>query len=267
MAQLFKLENVTVAFGTHSVLENFNLIVYDKERIAICGPSGTGKSTFLRCLNLLQHITHGTIYFRGEKIIEASHGEAKVLVNENQHRSRVGIVFQQFNLWPNKTIVDNITEGPIYVKGVSRAEAVRKARELCALVNIDPYMRTENGKVKDKYPYQLSGGQQQRVALARALAMEPQVLLLDEITSALDPPLAADILRYLKRINETFHIPLLLVTHHVEFARSLATRVLFMKNGQVIVDAPAEQLDKYYHNEEFRRYLEPMSDVEPGSAN
>ncbi len=262
MGELFRLDNVTVVFGTHTVFNDLNLVIYDKERIAICGPSGTGKSTFLRCLNLLENITDGAIYFRGEKIIEANNGVVRILVNENQHRSRVGIVFQQFNLWPNKTIVDNITEGPIHVKGIPRNEAISKARELCSLVNIEPHMQTENGKVKDKYPFQLSGGQQQRVALARALAMEPQVLLLDEITSALDPPLAAEILRYLKKINEKFDIPLLLVTHHVEFARSLATRLLFMKDGEVVVDTPAEELDQYYHHEEFRRYLEPMSEVE-----
>ena len=262
MGELFRLDNVTVVFGTHTVFKDFNLVIYDKERVAICGPSGTGKSTFLRCLNLLENITDGAIYFRGEKIIEANNGVVKILVNENQHRSRVGIVFQQFNLWPNKTIVDNITEGPIHVKGIPRNEAISKAGELCSLVNIEPFMQSENGKVKDKYPFQLSGGQQQRVALARALAMEPQVLLLDEITSALDPPLAAEILRYLKKINERFHIPLLLVTHHVEFARSLATRLLFMKDGEVVVDTPAAELDQYYHHEEFRRYLEPMSEVE-----
>jgi polar amino acid transport system ATP-binding protein len=262
VGELFKIQNATVVFGTHTVFKNLNLVIYDKERIAICGPSGTGKSTLLRCLNLLEHITDGAIYFRGERIIEANNGVVKILVNENKHRTRVGIVFQQFNLWPNKTIVDNITEGPIYVKGVPRNEAISKARELCSLVNIEPEMKTENGKVKHKYPFQLSGGQQQRVALARALAMEPQVLLLDEITSALDPPLAAEILRYLKKINETFHIPLLLVTHHVEFARSLATRLLFMKDGEVVVDAPVEELDETYHHEEFRRYLEPMSEAE-----
>ena len=262
MGELFRLDNATVVFGTHTVFKDLNLVIYDKERIAICGPSGTGKSTLLRCLNLLEHITEGVIYFRGEKIIEANEGTVRILVNENQHRSRVGIVFQQFNLWPNKTIIDNITEGPIYVQGVSREKATRKAKELCSLVNIQPFMQTENGQMKDKYPFQLSGGQQQRVALARALAMGPQVLLLDEITSALDPPLAAEILRYLKKINETFHIPLLLVTHHVEFARSLATRLLFMKDGAVVVDTPAEELDRYYHHEEFRRYLEPMSEAE-----
>ncbi len=260
MGELFRLENVTVAFGTQIVLKDFNLSIYEKERVAICGPSGTGKSTFLRCLNLLEHIWNGAIYFREEKIIEANRGMTKVLVNEDNHRSRVGIVFQEFNLWPNKTIVDNITEAPVYVRGIAREQAVARAKELCALVNVDPFMRTERGKVLHKYPSQLSGGQRQRIALARALAMDPEVLLLDEITSALDPPLAAEILRYLRKINETFHIPLLLVTHHVEFARSLATRLLFMQGGQVIVDTPVEKLDSYANHQEFRRYLEPMSE-------
>jgi polar amino acid transport system ATP-binding protein len=258
--ELFRLEDVTVMYGTHTVLKGFNLTIFERERIAICGPSGTGKSTFLRCLNLLERIRHGVIYFRGQKIIEARDGNVKVLVNENVHRSRVGIVFQEFNLWPNKTILNNITEGPIYLRGIPAAKAVERARELCALVNVDPFHRTTRGKLVNKYPSELSGGQRQRVALARALAMDPEVLLLDEITSALDPPLAAEILRYLRKINETFHIPMMLVTHHVEFARSLATRLLFMKEGKVIVDTPAAKLDQYYDHVDLKEYLEPMGE-------
>jgi polar amino acid transport system ATP-binding protein len=260
MNELFRLEDVTVGYGTHVVLKGFNLIIYDRERIAICGPSGTGKSTLLRCLNLLEHIRHGALYFRGTKIIEARNGTAKVLVDENVHRSRVGIVFQEFNLWPNKTIVKNITEGPIYLKRVARSKAIARANELCALVNVNPFHATANGKIVPKYPSELSGGQRQRVALARALAMDPEVLLLDEITSALDPPLAAEILRYLRKINESFHIPMILVTHHVEFARSLATRLLFMKEGKVVVDTPAEKLDQYYDHVDLKEYLEPMGE-------
>lgn len=260
MDELFRLEDVTVMFGAHTVLKGFNLDIHDKQRVAICGPSGTGKSTFLRCLNLLEHIWHGAISFRGTRIIEAHRGKARVLVNENEHRCKVGMVFQEFNLWPNKTIIDNITEGPIYLKKQDRAAAIEKAKELCALVNVDPFARSANSRLQPKYPGQLSGGQRQRVALARALAMDPDVLLLDEITSALDPPLAAEILRYLKKINETFHIPLILVTHHVEFARSLATRLLFMKDGRVIVDAAADQIDQYYDHQDFKRYLQPMAD-------
>jgi polar amino acid transport system ATP-binding protein len=258
MNELFRLESVTVAHGTLTVLDKLDLVIYERERVAICGPSGTGKSTLLRCLNLLEYITDGTIYFRGERIIQARDGVVDVLVDENEHRTRVGIVFQEFNLWPNKTIVSNITEGPIHVKKVAPVNAVERAKELCALVNVNPFHSDSNGATKDKYPSELSGGQRQRVALARALAMDPEVLLLDEITSALDPPLAVEILRYLKKINETFHIPLMLVTHHVEFARSLATRLLFMKDGKVMVDTPAEDLDKYYDHEHLKEYLEPM---------
>jgi polar amino acid transport system ATP-binding protein len=258
MDELFRLEGVSVGFGAHEVLRDFNLIIYDKERVAICGPSGTGKSTLLRCLNLLEHIREGRIYFRGNKIIEASGGKVRLFVDENKHRSRVGMVFQQYNLWPNKTIIDNITEGPIYVHGLSREQAVIRATELCALVDVSPVAAKENGKVMAKYPPQLSGGQQQRVALARAMAMDPEVLLLDEITSALDPPLAAEILRYLKKLNEMFHTPLVLVTHHIEFAKSLATRLIFMTGGRVIVDTLIGDLDRFAHNSDFQRYLEPM---------
>lgn len=259
VSELFRLENVTVGFGTHEVLRDFNLTIYDKERIAICGPSGTGKSTLLRCLNLLEHIHSGCIYFRGEKIIEAAMGRARVLVDENLHRTRVGIVFQQFNLWPNKSIFDNITEGPIYVKGMNREAALARAKELCAMVDVSPFAGNDEGRGALKYPPQLSGGQQQRVALARAMAMDPQVLLLDEITSALDPPLAAEILSYLRKINETFHIPLVLVTHHIEFAKSLATRLIFMKDGHVLVDAPMCEIERFAKNSDFQRYLEPMT--------
>ncbi len=257
--ELFRLENVTVAFGSHEVLRNFNLTIYENERVAICGPSGTGKSTLLRCLNLLERIRSGCIYFRGEKIIESENGNAKVLVDENTHRTRVGIVFQQYNLWPNKSIIDNITEGQIYVKGTARDVAVARAKDLCAMVDVNPFTKKDNGQTAAKYPPQLSGGQQQRVALARAMAMDPQVLLLDEITSALDPPLAAEILRYLKKINETFHIPLVLVTHHVDFAKSLANRLIFMKDGAVLVDAPVDQIEHYARNTDFQRYLDPMT--------
>ena len=260
MDELFRLDDVTVVYGTHTVLKSFDLVIYDRERIAICGPSGTGKSTFLRSLNLLEHIKHGAIYFRGNKIIEARNGVVKVLVDENAHRSRVGIVFQEFNLWPNKTIIHNITEGPIYLKRVPAAKAIERARELCTLVNVEPFHKAPNGKLLNKYPGELSGGQRQRVALARALAMDPEVLLLDEITSALDPPLAAEILRYLRKINESFHIPMMLVTHHVEFARSLATRLLFMKGGKVVVDTPAEKLDQYYGHADLKEYLQPMGE-------
>jgi ABC-type polar amino acid transport system ATPase subunit len=149
MDELFRLEDVTVVFGRHEVLKKFNLSIYDRERIAICGPSGTGKSTLLRCLNLLQHIEHGTIYFRGQKIIEATNGVAKVLVDENAHRSRVGIVFQEFNLWPNKSILKNITEGPIYVKKLPVKRSTEKARELCALVNVEPCTRTDDDRLVD----------------------------------------------------------------------------------------------------------------------
>jgi polar amino acid transport system ATP-binding protein len=261
--ELFRLEDVTVMFGAQSVLKQFDLVIYDKQRVAICGPSGTGKSTLLRCMNLLEHIWHGAIYFRGNRIIEAQNGKARVLVDENEHRSKVGMVFQEFNLWPNKSIIENITEGPIYLKKQNRTAAIEKAKELCALVNVDPLAKSTNGKMQSKYPGQLSGGQRQRVALARALAMDPHVLLLDEITSALDPPLAAEILRYLKKINEAFHIPLILVTHHVEFARSLATRLLFMKEGSVVVDAAPDDLDRYYEHQEFKKYLQPMAEYGP----
>ena len=258
MEELFRLENITVVYGSHTVLRDFSLVIYDKERVAICGPSGTGKSTLLRCLNLLEHIREGSIYLRGKKIIQAKNGAVHVLTDENRHRSRVGMVFQEFNLWPNKSIIDNIIEGPVYVNKVPREKARARAIELCRLVNVDPMMQISNGKHVNKYPSELSGGQRQRIALARALAMDPEVLLLDEITSALDPPLAAEILRYLKKINEKFHIPLVIVTHHVEFARSLATRLLFMKDGRVIIDAPAHELEQHTHDEDFKRYLEPM---------
>jgi len=258
MTELFRLENVSVRFEAFQVLKNVDLTIYEKERVAICGPSGTGKTTFLRCLNVLEYITDGAIYFRGEKVIEASKGHVKVLRDENQYRAKIGIVFQSYNLWPNKTIIDNLIEGPVYVKRVSKESAVRKAKDLCKLVDVEFAVQDSNGRLINKYPLQLSGGQQQRVALARALAMDPEVLLLDEITSALDPPLAAEILNYLKRINETFHITLLIVTHYIEFAKTLATRLLFMKDGEIVIDTPIEELEKYTSNPDFQRYLEPL---------
>jgi ABC-type polar amino acid transport system ATPase subunit len=258
MKELFRFENATKSFDSHNIIDNVNLTIYEKERIAICGPSGVGKTTLLRCINLLDYLTNGSIYFKGQKIIESSNGHITVFNNENKYRTLVGMVFQQYNLWHNKTIIENIIEGLVFVKKVPKEAAIIKAKELCELLDIEYSLKKNNGKKYDKYPSQLSGGQQQRVALARALAMEPEVLLLDEITSALDPPLAAEVLIYLKKINEVFNITLLIVTHYIEFAKSLGSRFLFMKDGKITIDTPINELDRHNGNPEFTKYLEPM---------
>lgn len=255
--EILRLQNITKKFGENLVLEDIDLSIKTGERIVVCGPSGVGKTTLLRLITLLERPTYGSIYFRGELICEARK-KVRIFTDENKYRTRVGIVFQQFNLWPNKNVIQNITEGLIHVRKMSPTQAEKKARELLERFDVE-YSYTKNGKQIIKYPPELSGGQQQRVALARALAMEPEVLLLDEITSALDPPLAAEVLKYLMMINEQYELTLIYVTHYLEFARRLATRLIFIKNHRIQVDVPIEELDAHLKkNSELAQYVKPL---------
>jgi polar amino acid transport system ATP-binding protein len=243
-------DGVEKRFGDHVVLSELDLTVAPGEHVTLIGPSGSGKTTILRLLMCLESVDKGTISVGGRYL---SHVErnGKLVPADEKHsrevRKRIGMVFQQFNLFPNMTVRGNLIEAPTRVLGLSKDEANARAVELLDLVGL--------GEKIDAHPAQLSGGQQQRVAIARALAMRPDVLLLDEVTSALDPELVAGVLALLRDIGETTDITILCVTHEMGFARDFAHRVMMFDGGRIIEDAPPEQLFGDPRHERTRTFL------------
>ena len=231
------LKNIHKSFGDLEVLKGIDLQAHDHDVISIIGSSGSGKSTFLRCINLLETPTEGEIYISGEKLdlVRNKHGDLDA-ANSRQlaaMRSRVGFVFQNFNLWPHKTLLENVIEGPTQVLGKTKDEAIAHAEQLLRKVGLE--------QRKDFYPSQLSGGQQQRVAIARTLAMDPQVLLFDEPTSALDPELVGEVLNVMRDLAAEGRT-MLVVTHEMAFAREVSNKVMFLHQGQVEEFGPPEQV-------------------------
>ena len=223
---LLKIENLKKNFGKLEVLKGLSTEIRKGEVVVMIGPSGGGKSTFLRCMNLLEQPTEGSIIFDGIDIVSADDK------TKNRLRSEMGMVFQHFNLFPHLTILDNITLAPKLVRGVSAADAEKKAMELLALVGL-----ADKAKA---YPQQLSGGQKQRVAIVRSLAMEPKVMLFDEPTSALDPEMVGEVLDVMKDLAN-HGMTMVVVTHEMRFARDVATRVLFLEGGRIAAEGtPAE---------------------------
>jgi ABC-type polar amino acid transport system ATPase subunit len=212
------LDSVTKDFGSLRVLDSVDFKVFPGQRIVIIGPSGSGKSTLLRCINGLERVTSGRVIVDG--MVVGDRGTPMVQV-----RSEVGMVFQQFNLFPHKTVVENITLGPIRVRGIIRKEARRQAMELLNRVGLP--------EKANEYPARLSGGQQQRVAIARALAMRPKVMLFDEPTSALDPELIGEVLEVMRELARE-GMTMLVVTHEMAFAEDIADAVLVMDQGQIV---------------------------------
>ncbi|NUR88197.1 MAG: amino acid ABC transporter ATP-binding protein [Nonomuraea sp.] len=229
---------VRKSFGHLEVLKGIDLEVRAGEVVVVLGPSGSGKSTFLRCVNHLETIDGGAIHVDGELIgFEAAGGRVRHLGNREITRQRreIGMVFQQFNLFPHFTALENIVEAPVGVRGQARGKARERARELLRKVGLEDKAAS--------YPRQLSGGQQQRVAIARALAMEPKLMLFDEPTSALDPELVGEVLATMKGLAEE-GLTMLVVTHEIGFAREVADRVVFMDGGVIVEEGtPAEVLD------------------------
>lgn len=222
---MISIENLSIKFGDHQVLNGINLEIPLGQVVAIIGPSGGGKSTLLRCINLLEKPTAGVIWVEGDCVTDPG-------VDIEHVREHVGMVFQHFHLFPHKTVKQNITYAPMKVKGLSKEEANRRADELLAKVGLEDKA--------DAYPSRLSGGQMQRAAIARTLAMEPKVLLFDEPTSALDPEMVQEVLDVIRALAHT-GITMLIVTHEMAFAREVADRVLFLAEGQIVEDAlPAE---------------------------
>ena len=216
-SELIRVEDLHKSFGSLQVLKGVSETISKGEVVSIIGPSGGGKSTFLRCLNLLETPTSGRIYFEGTDITDKS-------VDINLHRQKMGMVFQHFNLFPHKTILDNITMAPIKLLGKSKEEAEKRAMELLELVGLEAKAKA--------YPSQLSGGQKQRIAIVRSLAMNPEVMLFDEPTSALDPEMVGEVLELMKRLAQD-GMTMVVVTHEMGFAKEVATRVIFMDEGQI----------------------------------
>ncbi len=213
-------------FGTHRVLDNITNKIKKGEVVVVIGPSGSGKSTFLRCMNLLEAPTLGEIIFEGHNITDPK-------TDVNKMRTKLGMVFQQFNLFPHKKVIENIMLSPMMVKNVPRDEAYAKA---IALLNMVGLITKENA-----YPSSLSGGQQQRIAIARALAMEPDVMLFDEPTSALDPEMVGEVLNVMKKLAND-GMTMVIVSHEMGFAREVGDRILFMDEGRIVEEGSPEQV-------------------------
>ncbi len=246
-------ENVVKRFGTNTVLDDLDIAINRGERIALIGPSGSGKTTILRILMTLERIDSGLVRVNGQPFShEVKNGE---LVPASEKylrtaRTKIGMVFQQFNLFPNMTVLENITEAQIHVLRRSKSSAAARARELLDMVGL--------ADKEHAHPNTLSGGQQQRVAIARALAMDPEILLLDEVTSALDPELVADVLDVLRAIAATTDITMLIVTHEMGFARDVADRVLVFDAGKIVEEGPPEQIFDSPTQDRTRTFLKAV---------
>ncbi len=238
-ARLVELEGVKKSFGSNVVLDGIDLSIARGEAIVIAGPSGSGKSTLLRCINGLETIDSGDLRFDGTSVAKAGKGIYEL-------RANMGMVFQSFNLFPHKTVLDNITLGPTEVKNVSDDEARERALQLLERVGIP--------EKAESYPADLSGGQQQRVAIARALAMEPEVMLFDEVTSALDPELVKGVLNLMAALGRR-GMTMLVVTHEMNFARKVADQVIFMDEGEVVEAGPPQELFDRPKSGRLQRFL------------
>ena len=236
---IIEIKNLHKYFGKNKVLKGIDLDIKKGEVVVIIGPSGSGKSTFLRSMNLLETPTKGVISFEGVDITDKSNDIFKM-------REKMGMVFQQLNLFPNMTVKENITLSPIKTKGVSKADAEAKAMELLEKVGLKDKA--------DTYPTSLSGGQQQRIAIARGLAMDPDVLLFDEPTSALDPEMVGEVLAVMKDLAKS-GMTMAIVTHEMGFAKKVADHVIFMDAGEIIENLPAEQFFNQPHTERAQKFL------------
>jgi len=237
---ILRLEGVRKSFGDNLVLDGIDLEVPTGEVLVVIGPSGSGKSTLLRCVNLLEPIQAGRIFFEGEEITRGG-------VDVSAVRQRIGIVFQQFNLFPHLTVIDNLTLAARRIRKLARADAELRARELLDVVGLP--------EKSGQHPHQLSGGQQQRVAIARALMMSPKVVLFDEVTSALDPELVGEVLVVMRDLARGSGTTMLVVTHEMHFARDVGDRVVFMDGGKIVEQGPPAEVLDNPREERTRRFL------------
>jgi ABC-type polar amino acid transport system ATPase subunit len=243
-----KVEGLSKRFGGLEVLKHIDFEVDRGEVVVVFGRSGSGKSTLLRCINFLEDPTSGSVEVGGIRL-EGGHRTRHKRERIRQLRIKAGMVFQQFNLFPHMTVLENVIEGPIRVKGESPKQAREKAAELLASVGL--------AEKAGEYPIRLSGGQQQRVAIARALAMEPEVMLFDEPTSALDPELIGDVLAVMRRLAEQ-HMTMIVVTHEMGFAREVSNRMCFFHEGMILEQGSPDEIFNHTRNDETRRFLEAV---------
>ena len=250
---MLSMRGIHKSFGDLGVLRGIDLSLARGEVLAIIGSSGSGKSTLLRCINKLETIDRGCITIRGEKLCWTKDGESTATYASTADVRRIlmstGMVFQQFNLFPHMTVIENLIEAPIHVKGMSRDEILPYARELLAKVGLSDR--------ENYYPSQLSGGQQQRVAIARALAMKPDIMLFDEPTSALDPELTGEVLRTMRALAAE-RMTMIVVTHEMAFAREAATNVIFMENGVIVEQGEPQIFFSAPKEERTREFLRNM---------
>jgi polar amino acid transport system ATP-binding protein len=240
LGPVIRLEQVRKSFGDNLVLDGIDLEVASGEVLVIIGPSGSGKSTLLRCVNMLESIQSGRIFFEGQEITGKG-------VDVTAVRQRIGIVFQQFNLFPHLTVMNNLTLAARRIRKLPRAEAEKRARELLEVVGLP--------EKAEQHPHQLSGGQQQRVAIARALMMSPSVVLFDEVTSALDPELVGEVLVVMRDLARDHGTTMLVVTHEMQFAREVGDRVVFMDGGRIVEAGPPLDVLDRPREERTRRFL------------
>ncbi len=249
---MIKTENICTNFGDLHVLKNVSLEVAPQEVVCIIGPSGAGKSTFLRTLNHLEHIDNGKIWIEDNLMNEYEDGLCKFRMSkaeENKMLLEMGMVFQRFNLFPHKTVLENVMLAPVHVVKKNKLESKEKALQLLQMVGLEAKA--------NEYPSRLSGGQQQRVAIARALAMEPKIMLFDEPTSALDPELVGEVLAVMKKLAEA-GMTMIVVTHEMGFAREVADRVVFMEDGKIGEIGTPEEIFNNPKSERLKQFLKSV---------
>ncbi|CAM4102357.1 ABC transporter [Lederbergia lenta] len=239
MSNMISVKGLHKSFGSNEVLKGIDCEIEEKEVVCVIGRSGSGKSTFLRCLNLLEEITSGDVIIDGDNLVDSN-------IDINKVRSKVGMVFQHFNLFPHKTVLENVILGPLKVKGQSKTEAENNALPLLEKVGLFDKA--------DAYPDSLSGGQKQRVAIARSLAMDPKVMLFDEPTSALDPELVGDVLQVMKDLAKD-GMTMVVVTHEMGFAKEVGDRVLFIDEGVIAEEGDPEQIFDHPQNIRTQEFL------------
>lgn len=253
---MISAQNIHKNFEKLEVLRGVSLDIQKGEVVAIIGPSGSGKSTFLRCLNRLETIDGGTIEIEGEKLVSTGAEGTPKYAEEAKARMisrKMGMVFQQFNLFPHLTVLENVIEAPLTVKGVKREEILPEAKELLRKVGLEDKLNS--------YPSRLSGGQKQRVAIARALAMKPDIMLFDEPTSALDPELTGEVLRAMRQLAEE-HMTMIVVTHEMGFAREVANRVIFMDKGEIVEQGTPEEVIDHPKQQRTQAFLNHINELD-----